>query len=164
MRPRPFYVDGGRRGVIVSAFGEMNVPEWVKRSKQTLKRKNNMEEEEENYGWFEDPRRESPKPTRRIGGIKLGERREEASEDPVKARSNKDRLPPSRPNEPTFPRGRRHPVSNGSSSVDSYRPQYRRNRPPRDDDPGGRDWDAKGDSWRRNGKLDRWTPSGSSAR
>ena len=174
-RPRPFYVQGGKRGIVVSAFGEGNVPEWAEISKPNkTKRKNNSEtilEDDDDEGWFAGQPREPAKPTRKIGGIKLNNNtmRREAMANAAEARRKKDRLP----NESLPPPGRGHrsrdrsperPGRNGSSSVDSYRPNYRRNRPPRDDDREGRDWESKVGQWRRNREIDRWTPTGSHLR
>ena len=173
-RPRPFYVQGGNRGIVVSAFGEANVPDWAKKSKQNpAKRKNKSEVilEYDDDGWFAGQPREPPKPTRKIGGIKLNNNtmQREAMANAAEARRNKDR----RPNESLRPPGRRpssrdrspeRPGGNGSSSVDSYRPNYRRNRLPRDDDREGRDWDSKVGQWRMNREVDRWTPTGSHLR
>lgn len=88
----------------------------------------------------------------------------EALANAAEARRNRDRLPPL-PNEPPPPgRGSpsrdRSPVRRShvsSSSVDSYRPNYRS----RHDDPEKRDWEMRVDQWRRNREVDRWTPTGS---
>jgi hypothetical protein len=79
-RPRPFHVQGGRIGVVISAFGEGNVPEWAKlsvvrrreRSKSPVKSKRKKDDPDD---WFANRGREEvkelPKPIRRIGGIKM---------------------------------------------------------------------------------------------
>ena len=87
-KPRPFHVQGGRIGTVISAFGEGNVPEWAKVSKSALpprkaertkssvksgkRRGNNMDQDD----WFANNSRNTqrdspPKPVRKIGGIKM---------------------------------------------------------------------------------------------
>ena len=173
-RPRPFYIQAGRTGVVVSAFGEGNVPEWAKKAKQNNARRINKAqtilEEEDDDGWFTNQHREPPKPTRKIGGIKLNSNamKREAMANVAEARRNNDRrpneLPPPTRRPPSRDRSPERPGRNGSSSIDSYRPNYRRNRPPKDNSREGGDWESKVDQWRRNREVDRWTPTGSHLR
>jgi hypothetical protein len=126
-RPRPLYVRGGRIGLVVSAFGEGNVPEWVERPNRALpnqkatrklKRKAKQLEEEnetkdddggddddddDDDGWFGDQPREAPKPARKIGGIKLGDPKRRKAVNPAEPgwTGTRDRFIPS---EDPFPR------------------------------------------------------------
>jgi hypothetical protein len=171
-RPRPFYIQGGKKGIVVSAFGEGNVPEWAKKSEQNnTKRKNKSEIilENDDDGWFAGQPREPPKETRRIGGIKLNNNtmQREAMANAAEARRNKDRRlnehPPGRQRS-SRDRSPERRGRNGSSSVDSYRPNYPQDRPLRDNDREGRDWESKVGQWRRNREVDRWTPTGNHLR
>lgn len=121
---RPFYVEGGRVGTVVSAFGEGNVPEWAKRALQVQsrrkepmipRRKTHEREErnemEEDDGWFERGERDPPpRPTKNIGGIKLKNSKREGSANVAESgRSNIYRPPPPPPLPieplPPLPRG-----------------------------------------------------------
>lgn len=87
-KPRPFHVQGGRIGGVVSAFGEGNVPEWAKvskselpprkaeRTKRSVKSGKTKEDNVDQDDWFANNSRNTqreppPKPVRKIGGIKM---------------------------------------------------------------------------------------------
>jgi protein AIR1/2 len=151
-RPRPFYVQGGRIGPVTSAFGEANVPEWVKKSESSQsrkRRKDRDEEEEDENDWFRDRERrgdgkKSGPPNRKIGTINLpSSKNRPPSRDrsPVRPSSSlADRInrplskyrPPSRDRSPVRPpsssladriSGQRG-GNQGQNSLDSYRPSY----------------------------------------
>ena len=132
IRPRPYYVQGGQPGVLVSAFGEGNVPEWAKTIPPPENKRKRREEpmipqrrihhqrddprrkDDEDDGWFERGGRDPPPPppaqppslAKRIGGIKISNNiRKEAIANAAESRRaiNLDRPPPL-PNEP-IPRG-----------------------------------------------------------
>ena len=118
---RPYYILGGRPGVLVSAFGEGNVPEWAKTIPEVTRRrrepmipKRKTHErgdeyrrlEDEDDGWFARGERDPPPPpsppslAKRIGGIKMPKniRREAIANAAESRRPTLDRPP--LPNEP----------------------------------------------------------------
>jgi hypothetical protein len=155
LRPRPLYVQGGRVGMVVSAFGEGNVPAWVdppssqQKSKSSSKRKSrDLEEgeEEEDDGWFGEYRQNKSQPSksrRKDEGIKpkLADRISE-SKGPSRSSStgkqhSRSRLPP-----------RKRSPKRELSSADRYRPRRSDGyRPSSRDRP--RDWTSEADRWRR---------------
>lgn len=170
-RVRPYYIQGGRPGVLVSAFGEGNVPEWAKTIPDVKKRREPVipkrkiherdeyrSQEDEDDGWFERGERDPPLPlAKRIGGIKMPKNiRREAITNAAESRGvNLDRPPPL-PNEPVprdAPVSRRErrdrsPArSDGrspSSMIDSYRPHYGQDSRNRD-----MSWGEEQAHWRR---------------
>ena len=147
-----FMFKEGRIGLLLVLLERGMFLNGLKTSKQNnAKRKNKSEiiPEDDDDGWFAGQSREPPKPTRKIGGIKLNNNtmQREAMANAAEARRNKDRrpneLPPPGRQRSSRDRSPERRGSNGSSSVDSYRPNYRPDRRPRDNDREGRDWDRK---------------------
>jgi protein AIR1/2 len=173
-RPRPYYIQGGRIALVVSAFGEGNVPEWAKlKPEQIGKRKASPIDDEED-GWFENQAREPPKPVKKVGGIKLNknEKRDAPanSADSRRSNNNSNRQPPpsSRPLAERLSSPRRGPPPRDrspirpkdrdqQSTIDSYRPSYRP-RPEyrtRDDIRNEREWEYEASRWRQRRDEDR---------
>jgi len=125
-KPRPFHVQGGRVGFVVSAFGEANVPQWAKLStirqpEQWKKRKMKVEEDEDDEDWFRTRERHidksGPPPAPKIGSIKLN--------------SSDRRSKPTPPREVlTNAAGARNSVNKRSRSL-TKRPASRDRSPPR---------------------------------
>jgi hypothetical protein len=164
-RPRPWSVQGGRVGVVVSAFGEGNVPEWAKLRDPPKRNDGNPpkrkaeqveEEEDEDDGWFNErlrggidrePHRKAP-PKRPEISLK----REAIANS---AESRRSRLPPQSHSQSYIPppRGPARPWSTvGYSYQGDYRSRYRA----RNDE---RDWDSRADHWRRQRNEDSLEPS-----
>jgi len=166
-KPRPWYVQGGKIGVVVSAFGEGNVPDWAKlgnsppkrsKSGKSAKRKANVVEEEEpeedDDGWFGERLRENNRERERQKGPPKHPQRSLQREAIANAAESRRKSPPQsyvqsyRPQPPDLARDR-------SPLVDSYRPDYRsRDRAQKNE----RDWDARANHWRRERDLDRLGP------
>ena len=164
IRPRPWNVQGGRVGIVVSAFGEGNVPEWAKlhdpppqqKGGNPPKRKAEQveEEEEEDDGWFgerlrggidrEPPHRKGP-PRRPEISLK----REAIANS---AESRRLRLPPQSHSQSYRP----PPRGTARPGGYSYRGDYRSRDRARND---GRDWDSRADQWRRQRNQDGLEPS-----
>jgi len=133
---RPLYVQGGKIGIVVSAFGEGNVPAWVNKpdipNERSIRRKRTHVEEkeqDEDDGWFADRTRSPPPFTKRIGGIKLNRTsQQDASANVVEVRRRPplpDEPPPRR--RPVVSRNRppsRESRSSNAPTADSYRPRY----------------------------------------
>jgi len=137
-RPRPFHVQGGRIGEVLSAFGEGNVPEWA-RKKNT--RKIEYQEEEDEDNWFEQRQRERE---RRVGGIKG--RQGDGVKPPVSAsirQGSRDVSP------------QRWDSRNSYSSRSSY---DRRKRPAPYDHRDSSDWDLTSQRWKRDRDEDKYNP------
>ena len=169
-------------GTVVSAFGEGNVPEWAKRIPPVRNKENaplipkrKIHQREERSGregddvWFERGERDpSPRPTKKIGGIKIKDLKRETIANSSESRrfnTGKPPPPPPLPNEPLppLPRGPpprlrpdprdRSPVrsdgrdSYGSSSVYSYRSRYAPRREVWQRDVPS--WEVERDHWRR---------------
>jgi len=164
-RPRPWYVQGGRTGVVGSAFGEGNVPEWAKlpnppnqRRGKNAKRKEKLveEEEEEDDGWFDDRLRGIDRePSHRKGPpkrLEISLKREAISNAAESRRSN----PPPQSYSQSYrppPRGTARPRSPPGNS---YRPHYGSRDRTRND---RRDWGSRIDQWKRQRDQDRLGPS-----
>lgn len=164
-KPRPWHVQGGRIGVVVSAFGEGNVPEWAKlpnpppkpaKMGKSAKRKGKVmekeeQEEEDDDGWFgERLRGNEREPTRRKGPPKRAEYSLQR-EAIAKAAESKKRKPPPHSYSQSY-RPQQDHVRGRSPLGNSYRPYHgSRDRAWH----GERDWEAMGDRWRRDRDLDR---------
>jgi len=154
IRPRPWNVQGGRVGAVVSAFGEGNVPEWAKlrdpppnqKGGNSLKRKAEQvdEEEDEDDGWFDERLRGGidREPARRKGPPRRPEISLKQEAIANSAESRRTRLPPQTHGQSYRPPPRGTARPRGYS----YRGDYRsRDRAQND----GRDWDSRADQWRR---------------
>jgi len=142
-RPRPFQVQGGRIGEVVSAFGEGNVPEWAR--KRNTKKMEYREEQEDEDNWFEQRQREPQRLERRIGGIKG--RQGEGVNPPVSSsiRQGSRDVSPQRPDS-----------RNSYSSRSSY---DRRKRQASYVHRDSSDWDLTAQRWRREkDDSDRYNP------
>ena len=162
--PRPWYVQGGRIGVVVSAFGEGNVPEWAKvkdppkQGKDGNRSKRKVEEveevDEDDDGWFGE----------RLQGM------------------GRDHEPPRRKGRSNRPEAslQREAIANAAESkrLDMYSQSYRPS-PPRDPSRGRsphgtsykqdyasrnllrngeRDWNSRVNQWRRQREEDDLAP------
>jgi hypothetical protein len=174
-RPRPLHVQGGRVGPIVSAFGQANVPEWVKlssqRPDQSKKRKNKVDEEDDEDDWFHNREKQKDKPNsvppRKVGSINIKpstvaskpkSRREPAENAAEARRSSSEHMKftmkvgvrRNLQDRITTPPPAGRPRSNDRNSVDSYRPAKDSYRPQ------GNSYRPQGDSYvPRHGDRDR---------
>jgi len=170
-KPRPLYVQGGRIGVVISAFGEGNVPEWAKLSEAQLprkrerskspskkkpkkKRKEEKRRNDDSDDWFANRSRDPPKPRREIGGIKLNSTSNQTSNNATGSRQSHHPTLEDRIQSPTI---KSSTLADRIESLARSRPpqsskQYRsRNHQTGED----REWEDEVQRWRNERERDR---------